>query len=228
MMNNVTFSHKVLVLAVLLVALFGVSQLSANFAPPSAPPTAGNSAPPIHSGGDAQVKSGGLSVDALSVPGHAQVASLTVGTTTLNGNAVLGVEGRVGAAEYCNADGSTCVASTDLKFNEESAHTATKIWDRDMIVSPCTECNGVGGGCYCLFDGEQFSDYDEIHYLGHREGHGAIPGSLLSQKMNQMFINQTFSGDDTGFLGLTPLSDRTFDDHNYRKGVLREIWGINY
>lgn len=92
----------------------GLNYVYAWTAPTVAPPN-GNVSAPINVGTTDQVKNGGLSVNAFSAFGNAYVqGSLGVGDVTPDGGLKVDVEGNVGAINYCDQNGTNCVAATAL------------------------------------------------------------------------------------------------------------------
>ncbi len=95
-------TRTILTLSVLLTLLVAGDALFA-WTAPGANPTAGNVAAPLHTGSSAQTKLGLLGVNAL-MANRVEVGADTTPEATL----LLDVNGRVGATEYCDANGLNC------------------------------------------------------------------------------------------------------------------------
>lgn len=106
--RGLSLPQLVLILAILFAVLFSVSLLSAWNGPGSAPP-AGNLSAPVTAGSVSQVKSGGLSVDALGVFGNAIVAGdgmsyINFGSTA--GEAGYGLRNNNGVLQFKHEGGT--------------------------------------------------------------------------------------------------------------------------
>jgi hypothetical protein len=73
----------------------------------------GNVPAPINVSNSSQVKQGTLGLGGLSVFGVGQVSTTTY---TLPSNLAFGVNGKVGATEYCDKDGQNCSTGPDEKI----------------------------------------------------------------------------------------------------------------
>jgi len=208
-----TIFSKIAVLVVALCAVSGISYLEASWTDAPADPPSNNVPSVLTTSAQDEVKSGRLTLDSLWVFGEAALqGSLSVNTASNPGGVSAGVSGRVTASEYCDENGNNCGGI------EKPA--AELIWEGYV-----GDANNLD-----LMPGKNFSDYDAIHYKNHesdRELHGEVPYALFAAKPSYWFLDQSFSGDDSGYNGIQYVDDTTFNTNGYRGGRLRELWGVN-
>lgn len=117
-MNNIIKSIKTV--ALVLVLAVGIGYVSAWTTPTSAPPL-GNATAPVNISSTGQVKAGSLGVSGL-LRGYGNAifnGNVGIGTTANSADLKLDVEGKVGATQYCDANGANCVASGGLGGGKE-------------------------------------------------------------------------------------------------------------
>lgn len=106
---------------------------------------------------------------------------------------------------------------------------------------------GGGGdrayGSESLMTGKRFSDYSRIYIIGNSKFpsnptadntaigitgkvNGYIPVFQMKDKPGYLFDIQTFSGDDSGSVGIQYINERRFRWGTFRGGNLNEIWGV--
>jgi len=236
-MNPTTFFSKLVVYAVILIAALSVNYIQADWsAPPNDPPT-GNVDAPVNIGTTDQVKDAGLTVNALAVFGAQYIQdSLSIGSETVSSDLLLDVEGKIGATQYCDQDGNNCGSMG----GGAGGSTYDLLWNGNA--------GGGGGkqyGTESLSSGKQFSDYDALFVMG-RAQYASDNDEVAAQGKGSMYIDAdifagrgqgsnpymfefaTFSGNDSGAVGIMWLSDTTFQWGTYRYGRLDRIYGITY
>lgn len=126
-----TLLHKFsFLLAGIFVFLTGGNLLFAQWAAPIDTPSATNNvAAPINTSVTDQVKTGGLSVDTLSVVGNAYIQGGDTGATP-SGNLDLEVEGTVGAFEFCDESGNNCFSAAAARSAIDGGYTTYTVLDK--------------------------------------------------------------------------------------------------
>lgn len=112
--NSLFSTLKVVIVGVVLAG--GISYASTWVAPTQAP-TGGNPDAPVNVGPTGQIKLGGLTLGA----GNGVTQALTIlngqsgfGSSTIPSNLLVGVNGPVGATEYCDQNGQNCVPASSI------------------------------------------------------------------------------------------------------------------
>ena len=125
MRKNLT---KFLLLTIAFTFALSVNYIFAAWTGPIQAPPGGNTPTPVHIGTTAQVKDGGLGLNALSVFGNGYFQNnVGIGTVSPSAggeqNLKLDVEGAIGAKYYCDENGNNCVSAP---FGETIAFSARK------------------------------------------------------------------------------------------------------
>jgi prepilin-type N-terminal cleavage/methylation domain-containing protein len=93
-------------------------------------------------------------------------------------------------------------------------------------------------GVESLIAGKKFSDYKELVMIGFSapvdnpvigvlgRGHMVLPVSIFTAMSDRLFDVQTFSGNDSGTVGIRYITDTSFRWGIYRNARLNQIWGI--
>jgi hypothetical protein len=136
---------KIIILAVILTAALGVNYLFAAWTGPTQAPPDGNTSTPIHVGTTAQVKDGGLSLNALSVFGSGYFQG-NVGIGVVEPTEALDIDGgvKVGGTSNTNA-GTIRWTGTDFEGYDGSAWVSLTSGDIVVEASDATDCANVGG-----------------------------------------------------------------------------------
>ena len=143
MRKNLT---KFLLLAIAFTFALSVNYIFAAWTGPIQAPPGGNTPTPVHIGTTAQVKDGGLGLNALSVFGNGYFQN-NVGIGTTSPQAKLDVAGKikVGDDSVSPTAGVIRWTGSDFEGYDGSAWKSLTSGDTTIITSDVTDCNNNGG-----------------------------------------------------------------------------------
>lgn len=148
--------QPILLLLCILLLLIGVNYLNAWTSPAFNPPS-GNVEAPVNVSSNPQTKLGPLGVTELSTNNVAANDYMVVGAATASADLKIDANGKIGASEYCDADGNGCVTAGSLGGSEFAASYTTPAAPVDNVTYTAAVNTFVtawsGGGSSCSIAG---------------------------------------------------------------------------